>query len=77
MSQRIFGVVKFYNEDKGYGFISPDGGGKDVFVHRSDLDNRDQSLEKDWKVSFVVGESDRKKGDGKKATSIKVESAAI
>ena len=32
------GTVKFYNEQKGYGFIAPDGGGNDVFVHATALE---------------------------------------
>jgi CspA family cold shock protein len=56
------GTVKFYNAQKGYGFISPDGGDKDVFVHASALERAGiHSLGEGQKVAFVAGE-DRKNG---------------
>ena len=51
------GTVKFFNESKGFGFITPDDGGKDVFVHANGL--QDTITEGD-KVSFDVEEG--KKG---------------
>ncbi len=47
------GTVKFFNNAKGFGFITPDDGGKDVFVHQSGLN--DEISEGD-KVSFDVQE---------------------
>jgi CspA family cold shock protein len=47
------GTVKFFNNAKGFGFISPDDGGKDVFVHQSGL--TDEIAEGD-KVSYDVQE---------------------
>ena len=47
------GTVKFYNEMKGFGFISPDDGGKDVFVHATALERAGMSgLTEGQKVSF-------------------------
>ena len=49
------GIVKFYNGQKGYGFIQPDSGGKDVFVHASALERAGiRSLMEGQKVSFDV-----------------------
>ena len=49
------GVVKFFNTSKGFGFIAPDGGGKDVFVHITALQRSGlQQLEEGQKVSFEV-----------------------
>ncbi len=49
----ISGTVKFYNSQKGYGFIQPDGGDKDVFVHASALERAGiYSLNEGQKVSF-------------------------
>jgi CspA family cold shock protein len=50
------GTVKFYNDQKGFGFITPDDGGKEVFVHTSGL--TDDIREKD-KVSYDVVDGKR------------------
>lgn len=56
------GTVKFYNDQKGYGFIQPDNGGKDVFVHATALQRSGlQGLAEGQKVSFETGE-DRRTG---------------
>ncbi|MBD9449646.1 MULTISPECIES: cold-shock protein [unclassified Rhizobium] len=63
------GIVKFFNGDKGFGFISPDGGAKDVFVHISALQASGiQTLREGQKVSFDT-EPDRM-GKGPKAINI-------
>lgn len=49
----INGTVKFFNSTKGFGFISPDGGGKDAFVHISALERAGISgLADGQKVTF-------------------------
>ena len=56
------GTVKFFNETKGYGFISPDDGGQDSFVHISDVERCGmRSLNKDQKVSYEVETDERGK----------------
>jgi CspA family cold shock protein len=56
------GTVKWYNETKGYGFIQPDNGGKDVFVHATALERAGmRSLAEGQKISYEV-ESDRRTG---------------
>lgn len=57
------GTVKFFNQDKGFGFITPDNGGPDVFVHVSALQGSG-SLRDGQKVSYDVGQ-DRKTGKSK------------
>jgi CspA family cold shock protein len=56
------GTVKFYNEQKGFGFIAPDGGGKDVFVHATALERAGlRGLVEGQKVSFDT-QLDRRTG---------------
>ena len=60
------GTVKFFNKSKGFGFITPDDGGKDVFVHQNGL--TDDITEGD-KVSYEVEESPK----GLNAINVRVE----
>jgi CspA family cold shock protein len=56
------GTVKFYNYQKGFGFIAPDDGGKDVFVHATALERAGmQGLSEGQKVRFDT-EEDRRSG---------------
>jgi CspA family cold shock protein len=68
---RITGTVKFFNGAKGFGFIAPDDGSKDVFVHATALEAAGiRSLNQGDKVSFVL--EDDRKGRGKKAAQIEL-----
>ena len=55
----IEGTVKWFNDSKGFGFITPDDGGKDLFAHHSNIQMEGyKSLKENQKVSFdVVGGS--------------------
>jgi CspA family cold shock protein len=54
------GTVKFFNADKGYGFIAPDGGGNDAFVHISAVQAAGMhTLDKEQRVSYEL-EQDRR-----------------
>jgi CspA family cold shock protein len=62
------GTVKFFNSNKGFGFISPEGGAKDVFVHVSAVEASGmRSLSEGQKVSFDI-QPDAK---GAKAVNLK------
>lgn len=56
----ITGTVKFFNHDKGYGFIAPETGGGDAFVHISAVERAGMAtLDKDQRVSYEL-ETDRR-----------------
>jgi len=66
---RATGTVKFFNSAKGFGFIQPDDGTKDVFVHATALEAAGiRSLNEGDKVSFVL--EDDRRGRGKQAGQI-------
>lgn len=56
----ITGTVKFFNESKGYGFIAPENGGGDAFVHISAVERAGmQTLVQDQRISYEL-ETDRR-----------------
>lgn len=60
MSNTVKGTVKWFNETKGFGFISQDNGGDDVFVHfRSIVSEGFKTLTEGQKVSFVVEQGNK------------------
>jgi CspA family cold shock protein len=64
--EKLTGVVSFFKDDKGFGFIKPDDGSKDVFVHQSAIQMQGlRSLKKGDKVEFsVVDDPKGAKADG-------------
>jgi cold shock protein len=74
-TQRLFGkirkmatgTVKWFNDAKGFGFITPDGGGEDLFAHFSEVQTSGfKSLQENQKVSFEVKQGPK----GKQAANI-------
>ncbi|WP_018023155.1 cold-shock protein [Corynebacterium ulceribovis] len=63
------GTVKWFNPEKGYGFIAPADGSADVFVHYSEIQtNGFRTLEENQQVEFELGESDK----GQQAQQVRV-----
>jgi CspA family cold shock protein len=54
------GTVKWFNSEKGFGFIAPDDGGKDLFVHHTSIQSRGfRSLDEGQQVEFEVEQGDK------------------
>lgn len=65
------GTVKFFNESKGFGFVTPDGGAKDVFLHVSALERAGiSSLNEGDKITFDTEPDTR--GKGPKAVNVQL-----
>ncbi len=65
---KLKGTVKFFNSQKGFGFITPDNGGKELFVHVSNIAGNVKILQEGQKVEYVEGQGRK----GPEATSVTV-----
>jgi cold shock protein len=62
------GTVKWFNDAKGFGFITPDNGGKDLFAHFSEIQDAGfKSLKENQRVTFEIGQGPK----GPHATNIR------
>ena len=58
--KKQIGIVKWFNNEKGFGFIKPANGGKDLFVHHTDIVGSGyKSLQENQEVTFVVAEGQK------------------
>ena len=68
---RITGTVKFFNTSKGFGFVQPEDGSKDAFIHVSALERAGiYGLNEGDKITFVL--EDDRKGRGKQAAQVEL-----
>jgi CspA family cold shock protein len=71
MSEREKGTVKWFNGEKGYGFIAPEDGSDDIFVHyTSIIADGYRTLKENQKVEFMIVEG--KNGKGTQAQDVKI-----
>ena len=71
LMNRITGTVKFFNTAKGFGFVQPEDGSKDVFVHVSALERAGiHGLNEGDKITFVL--EDDRRGRGKQAAQVEL-----
>ncbi len=69
MSEREKGTVKWFNGEKGFGFIAPESGAKDVFVHYSSIQvDGYRTLKEDQKVEFLIVQGEK----GPQAQDVKI-----
>ena len=53
---RLKGTIKFFNTTKGFGFITPDSGDKELFVHVNNVQGNPENLREGKKVEYVLGQ---------------------